>query len=457
MQLAQLTLQQRKLQRQPPQFHNASFASDLEPLAKPTNLQDSLVLPQYKGHQLDRQLTADELRNSPFPVPILKNQPLHDYGLPLVKAERYTTTTTFSDKRLKLAYESRDPVSARADRDELRGSKTCLISYEKTRSRNFSTPAPLELEISENNYYWHQRGNSNSNTNGQVYLDPDYYRRRLLRLATGRVYGRNYIDSLHPRRAGSATALEDINAYGTFDERQKMSMIDSSFYRHGARTRNCIEPDYSGVGDQDMEREHAKLLHRMMMTTTTGRRTSALECNEELLSNYCNGTREYLHHQQRQRDTEPGAYQYYFDMKSHQQSGTMDISAEDRDDDAWRKMGKAPLAGIDQDFKQQHEEQEWRKSGGSYQGPQLSGTNQSQNQTYGCGQFNRVLPEAVSTGAMITQGKVASDIGRGGDEGGPRAHENGAMIMSSSALEAGSRVPEPGRLFNRSAHCTQVC
>lgn len=402
----------------------------MEHLTKSTNL------PQYKSHTLGRpkKQQLNGLGGGALPVTNLGDNldlPNSHHLPPLLETEtRYTTTTTFSDKRLQLAHDLRqyhnnnnhhntthykDTDRGGGRFEEFIGSNTNLVAscYKENKTRFlFSPPSPAKEIPKASDYYWEQE-----DSNTQFHLDVDHYRRRLLRL-TG----------------NSVNRREEFNFYGTFNDRHHhenhrkraslpplappiMAMMDTDYYR--LANRSCVEDQQLQEEEQEQE-EHAKLLHRMLMMTT--QRPPQLEANEkELLSNY------------QQRNGSTTAPPFYLVHEQQQQIG---FDADKLTTNGFIRP-LAPLAAIDQEQEfepryyqqplvepqQQQRESEWRKSA-EVGAPQLMfGATNTENHQYGCGQLN-------STG-------TAGGAGTGGE---------------TTATGRGL-----GKLFNRSAHYTQVC
>lgn len=517
--MAQYTLQQQHQQQRKNQNAKASstansssnpFPLELEQLTKSTNLQESFLLPQFTAQTtlLGRQQQLHQLNgsspatNAHHP----KDQLLYSgavvgspYHLPpLLETEtRHTTTTTFSDKRLKLAYELKQYNNTTGDHcqdidrfgggggaatipeqkdDQRSSSKTKIVgNYErrqktkeedeelnnKENRKSVSPPSPAKEAVSctikANDYYWQQESTSH------FQLDVDHYRRRLLRLAN------NTGHSL-PRKRPE----EDFsNLYGTFNEQQRhhprrrpppiaTTMKETDYYRLAAN--RSIEEQLAEVAEELLaehkEQEHAKLLHRMLMMTGGGIADGPLPPlplapNEgNLLANY--------HHPQ------TAFPPYYLD----QQEAEQQLKRFSLDEGKMTKNGHvrplAPLAAIDQEQEfepkyyqqQQHpqrgdemQRKEWRKSEGGVCGPQLMMFRPENTENHQYGQLNAMLPDSgaarVATGPTLnTQGIKVGGAGGGGGEQ-HQGNGNGGLMSP--------RTNGPGRLFNRSAHYTQVC
>lgn len=446
---------------------------ELKQLTKSTNLQESFLLPQFKAQTT---LGRQQLHQLNGLSPAANNAPLKDqlsypgvglpYHLPpLLETEtRHTTTTTFSDKRLKLAYELKQYNNTTSDHrqdidrgggaatipEEYQRSKTKLVgNYQKKKEVNnkenrksVSPPSPAKeaCTIKANDYYWQQESTSH------FQLDVDHYRRRLLRFS-------NTGTSLPRKRQ----EVDFSNLYGTFNEQQQrhagrppiVTMMERDYYR--LANRSCIEEQLHEVAEELLaehkEQEHAKLVHRMLMMTGGGADAALpplpLAPNERyLLSNY-------------NQQAFPPCYE-----QAEQQLKRFSL-----DEDKMTKNGHvrplAPLAAIDQEQEfepkyYQHpqrgdemQRKEWRKSEGGLCGPQLMMFRPENTENHQYGQLSSMLPDSgaagVATGPTLTQG-----IRVGGAGGEPQLGNGDGALMSP-------RTNGPGKLFNRSAHYTQVC
>lgn len=222
----------------------------------------SLCLFQFKQQQQQQQLQLKHKSNElKAGAPVIYQQHPHDHPptflhpleinsyLPVVETETcYTTTTTFSDKRLQLAYE--------------------LKSYNKNSFNNCAISDKEQQQQQEEQQHQKFYGDTTINLRTNTYPT-----KKQPRYATNSLYDRYWpheetytpldLEEELFRRRLLKFAEKDFSLYGTFNgHRHRRSLITSA---------TTMDRDYYGIGDQcgkpaeEQADESVQLLHQLLI------------------------------------------------------------------------------------------------------------------------------------------------------------------------------------------------